>query len=370
MKKIVFTFLVLGANIMLWGQGGPTTPPKVATNYTFTQGTSVYTEITGGTVVGASTSDDHVYVDTSGNGYLSALQNGTGIPIGFNFVFNTHTFDRLAVCTNGWISFGKSAYGASAVKGQNVTDPLSTLADYTGNPKSEFEPYPELRSRVSALGFDLVAQVGSEMRVETLGSAPNRICVIQWKGFKARSSGNVDADENYNFQIRLTETTNQVEVLYGAFQSSHPQLNTFYGVQVGLGGYDETDFHNRWIDRSSGDTWTTTRAGFIQSNVCSMGTGYVPVNGTSFRWLPTSLSASEVTFQGVQVYPTNFDHEIQVANLKGAAKIECFDVAGKLQKEVISQENSYTLDTSKFAKGMYFLKISMEGQRKIYKLIK
>ena len=43
------------------------------------------------------------------NGTIENLIPGPGFPIGFNFVFNENTFDRVAINSNGWLSFGKSS---------------------------------------------------------------------------------------------------------------------------------------------------------------------------------------------------------------------------------------------------------------------
>ncbi len=109
-----------------------------------------------------------------------------------------------------------------------------------------------LRSRIAAFSKDLDAQAGSELRVQTIGSAPNRICVIQWKNYRKYSSGN-NLGDNLNFQIRLKETSNLVEVVYGAFTNN---TNTAY-AQVGLGGSSNTDFNNR----KTTTNWASTTAG-------------------------------------------------------------------------------------------------------------
>ena len=166
--------------------------------YSFSQSTGTYTPITGGIVLGTTSTDDLSFVDPA-TPLGGSTSTGVGFSLGFNFTYNGIVFDRCAINTNGWISLGQSALGASAVSITSSYAPLS--ASTTVSPAI-------LRNRIAAFGMDLKAQTGSELMIDTLGTAPNRVCVIQWSGFnKYGSTGN-----NYNFQIRLVETSNEVNI--------------------------------------------------------------------------------------------------------------------------------------------------------------
>src|SRR4051812_36656779 len=95
---------------------------QVASLYSFSQQTGVYTAITGGTVFGTITSDDQAFVDQgvpAGGG-----TSGPGINIGFNFMFNNNFYNRIAIQNNGWISFGSSSF--------NPAVDINSSSNYTG----------------------------------------------------------------------------------------------------------------------------------------------------------------------------------------------------------------------------------------------
>jgi len=165
----------------------------------FTSYSGTYQEITGGTSLGSTTTDDQYFVDPAVPSGGSTV-TGPGFSIGFNFEINGHVFDRFGVNANGWISLGKSSLSPSVNMTTNSAYfPLSSTASISPS---------ELRTRISALGRDLQAQTGASIRFEVIGTEPYRTLVIQWKGYrKYNSSG-----DNYNFQIRLNETYNTVEI--------------------------------------------------------------------------------------------------------------------------------------------------------------
>lgn len=92
-------FMLLVALLALWAIPGFT--QTLEYGFTATQGT--YTPITGGLSLGTISSDDQRFLDPN-DLVGSTVLVGPGLPIGFNFMFNGLTFDRLAINTNGWIS--------------------------------------------------------------------------------------------------------------------------------------------------------------------------------------------------------------------------------------------------------------------------
>src|SRR5687767_7568689 len=83
--------------------------------YSFNQFSGTYNAITGGTVLGSTTSDDQVFVDPANLTGVGSGATGPGFPIGFNFTYNFQVYDRIGVSNNGWIFFGQSAFGNSGV---------------------------------------------------------------------------------------------------------------------------------------------------------------------------------------------------------------------------------------------------------------
>ena len=177
--------------------------------YDFSQSVQTYTEITdanGGYVLGQAAqppaSPNRAFVDpnypagvATPQGYLTPAA-GPGFPIGFDFAFNGDVFDRIAISQGGWISFGKSSDAFAAVWSYNYHpypngDPF--IQWFNGPPVSY------QRNRVAGFGVtNLYMQDRSSMvppgpvstlRMATTGTAPNRVCVVQWKDFGMSSFG-------------------------------------------------------------------------------------------------------------------------------------------------------------------------------------
>lgn len=246
-------------------------------DYTFTATTSTYSEITGGTQLGTETSDDQRFVDPAVPAG-GTVNTGVGLPLGFNFNFNDYIFDVIAINNNGWISFGQSALGATAV---NITsssgyNPLSSTSVITP---------PQLANRVAGFARDLQAQAGASLRMETLGTAPNRVCIIQWKNYKRY--GTTGTGDVINFQIQLLETLNKVVLVYGTITAGNTTAST---VQVGLRGTDATDFFNR----TTTTDWTLTSAGLNNADNCAFSqTVFPPVNLT-FEFNPPVPAVNDI----------------------------------------------------------------------------
>ena len=238
--------------------------------YVFTQFSGTYTAISGGTVFGTTTSDDQVFVDPAVplGGFGGAT--GPGMPIGFNFTFNNLVFDRIGINNNGWIFFGQSSAAPSVNS--------NSSSGYTGISATSTAP-GNLQNRVAALARDLQAQVGGDLRVQTIGTAPNQICVIQWNNYRKFAA----TGDSYNFQIRLYETSNVVEVAYGSFVNNA----TTATAEVGLRGSTNTDFNNRIVNAAN--AWPVSIAGVANnSNATLNNAGLVPSNGQVYRWTPPS----------------------------------------------------------------------------------
>ena len=208
----------------------------VGTDYAWSQTTGTYTEITGGTQL--STSCD----DTSYNAN----------PIPFTFTFNGTPYTQVSVNCNGFLAMGASVASSYTPISSGSTNNI-----------------------VSILGRDLQTNTtGSEIRLETLGTTPNQVAVVQWKNFR-RFGG---SGENYNFQIRLYETSNLVEVVYGEFVKDATSAT----AQIGLRGASNADFNNR---SGTGD-WTASVAGTLNSATLTLSQTYLPPSGLTWDWTP------------------------------------------------------------------------------------
>ncbi|WP_294672794.1 T9SS type A sorting domain-containing protein [uncultured Fluviicola sp.] len=270
MKKnyyLGFSWLMLWAFVLF----GEKAQAQVS-SYLFNESTATYTPITGGTVYGTTTTDDQRFVDPAVPAGGTAV-TGVGIPIGFNFTYNGSVFDRLAINANGWISLGQSSLTPSV--------DITSTSSYTALSTAGATSPATLRNRIAAMARNLVAQTGAEIRVETIGTAPNRICVVQWSDYKR--TGTTGTGDTLNFQIRLFETANYVQIMYGncVFGTSSTA-----STHVGLGGTTSTDYNNR----TSTTSWLATTAGTANSQgITISGTVTPPTSGYYFIWglLPT-----------------------------------------------------------------------------------
>ncbi|MCK9158710.1 MAG: carboxypeptidase regulatory-like domain-containing protein, partial [Candidatus Cloacimonas sp.] len=234
-------------------------------DYTFSATQGTYTPISGGVLLGTESSDDQRFVDpASPAGGTTAT--GPGFPIGFDFTFNNVIFDRLAVNNNGWISLGQSSLTPSVnINTTSAYTPIASVVSITPD---------VLYNRISALARDLQAQTGSSIRVETTGTAPNRICIVQWTNYK--KYGTNGTGDSYNFQIQLYETTNKVVIAYGQMVNN----TTVGNMQVGLRGPLATDFNARQGEGS----WLETVSATMNNQYVVISEDNFPQEGLNFNF--------------------------------------------------------------------------------------
>lgn len=242
-------------------------------NYTFSESAGTYTSAAG-TTVHASGWDDAVSANT--------------IPLGFTFVFNGTNYTTCSISTNGFLTFG------GTVAGTTEYTPISSGTGYSG--------------AISAIGFDLISNA-STITYTTTGAAPNRTFIAQWNNARRYSGATINGD--FNFQIRLNETTNVINIVYG---SCTPATNTNYNVQVGLRGASNADFNNRSF--ASNAIWdNSTTAGGANNATCRTRSTAYPTSGRTFTWTPlpvptitsfTPSSACASSSQTVVITGTNF----------------------------------------------------------------
>ncbi|MDP2159715.1 MAG: GEVED domain-containing protein [Flavobacterium sp.] len=284
--------------------------------YEFTQSTSTYTEITGGTLLGTETTDDQRFVDPA-TLVGGTVLTGPGFPIGFDFTFNGEVYDRFAVNANGWISLGKSSLTPSINNGTtSAYTPISSVVAIAPE---------DLTARISGLGKDLQAQVGATLRIETIGTAPNRELVVQWKNYK--KFGTNGTGDNFNFQIRLIETSNDVKIIYGSFVSNANTAQTF---QVGLRGAPSTLATN-FNSRTSSTNWSATNQSVDAVGSILMNDLIIPSNGLTYTFSipdcppPSGLVTSNITTNSATINwnaltpaPTTYEYFVSTSTTSPA----------------------------------------------------
>lgn len=256
---------------------------QVSTLYTFSQFAGTYNAITGGTVFSTTTFDDEHIIDPIGTGFIPPATlpgaTGPGVSIGFNFLFDNMVFDRIGISNNGYLVFGNSADGNLAIS-ESMVDwnrPISTVSSSA----------PKFQHRIAAFGTDLLGTATSNIRVETLGAYPTRTAVIQWSNYQCFAPPPATAD-NINFQIKLYETTNMVDVVYGTVYSTLDSCG-----QVGLRGGSNLDYNNRSV--SPPNIYATSVAGTANNYFVRYNTTLFPTSGQTYRWsLPQCSGALAV----------------------------------------------------------------------------
>lgn len=245
LKGLWMLALILFAGFTLRGQ---------VTSYTFSQSSGTYTPITGGTTLGMNTNDD---------------DNFNNLPIGFYFFYKGVPYNTVGINNNGIVYFGGTA-----------TNSYSVISAGTAN-------------AVAGLNYDLQGNVANgNLQIKTIGTAPNRTFVAQWSNYRAYLTSNGD---NFSFQIRLNETSNTIDIVYGSFTIAN--LRT---AQVGLIGGSAADYNCREVINGL-TTWATSTAGTSNFATSEVNPTLVPVSGQTFTWTPgpAPLPAANLTYTGV-----------------------------------------------------------------------
>ncbi len=218
--------------------------------YTFASSSGTYTAITGGTQHGSGSGLDD--------------DNYNAVNIGFSFTFNGTAYTQLNINANGFVRFGGTAFslscGFAPISSTDTTNCINLAA---------------------AMTRDLAANsTSSEIRSQLTGSSPSQVFVVQWKDFKRY----LDSGESYNFQIRLYETSNKVEYVYGSFTEGS---TTDGAPQVGIKGDSTTDFNNR-----TGTNWAASTAGSSSTATMTLSSTSTPSTGQTYTWTPPNFPPS------------------------------------------------------------------------------
>ncbi|MBO3271364.1 T9SS-dependent choice-of-anchor J family protein [Hymenobacter defluvii] len=195
-------------------------PAQAQLNYNQYTGENVagtYTDLgSAGTAIATANTDDA----------NSAAQN-----IGFSFRYNGQNFTQFVLNTNGYLRLGSAA--------PSTTYFFSNPDDFEGGPLDS-----ENAADVNLLlpfNEDLTAGTSpTEYRVATTGTAPNRVCTIQWKNVSDKTRApKASQYTNLSFQVKLYETSNTIEFVYGPATGGATTVQ-YKTVAIGLKGNTAT----------------------------------------------------------------------------------------------------------------------------------
>jgi len=215
----------------------------LVSEYSFSQTSGTYTEITGGTVLGTNANDNECF---------------NAIPLGFTFTYNGVDYTEVSVQTNAFIAFGST-----------VTNSTMAISSSTAT-----------NNIVAALNRDIKSRDNGELSYLLSGTAPNRVFTVQWKNYRRAPTS--AAEDNLNFQIQFHEDGNKVKFAYGAFSAVN--VTTARTVQVGLRGDSNTDFNNRTTQTD----WLQTTAGTANNANCFLTATVFPPQGLIFTFQPAA----------------------------------------------------------------------------------
>jgi hypothetical protein len=291
-------------------------------SYTFGTSTGTYTPIVGGSNYDNFTN----WTNSSFNGttgFFDDVSSSALESIGFNFVYNGTTYTQFGVNTNGWISLGalptnslfplslgtsnnvisamgndlvgRGSFSANRTSGSAVITitggdiSLISVGDKVGGTgipagatvlsKTATTVTISANATTSGTGFHFrFSRSGFGIRFQTIGTSPNRTLVVQWTGWQ-RFTTTGAFGELYNFQIRLNETTNTINVVYNI---QGPISVTTRTIEIGLRGTLNTDFNNR----TTTTNWASTTAGTLNSSTVTLSNTVKPSSGLTYTWTP------------------------------------------------------------------------------------
>ena len=202
----------------------------------------------------------------SGTSALGAgIDDASGSPqgIGFNFTYHGVVYTQFTAQSNGYITLG-------GIISQNYT-PLSGVPDC-----------------ISFAGGD--GRSGpSGIYYAVSGSAPNRVLTIEQPNYYYSYQTNSDY---VNVQIKLFETSNDIQIIYGA-----GAISGSYSRQLGITGASVADF----AVRTTSTDWASTTAAGLNSGVMTVSSTVFPANGQTYVFSPpyTYCAASATTLDEV-----------------------------------------------------------------------
>jgi len=145
--------------------------------YQFSQASETYTPVTG--TLSSASGDD----GTQDN-----------IDIGFPFTYGGNTFTTFSISTNGFIRLGEAIGGNNWINGLSNTLGQNVIAAF----------WDDDNRNLGSIVYGLT------------GTSPNQTLEIGWEGVNIGGNGTTNNTVSATFKIRLHETSNQIEIVYGS----------------------------------------------------------------------------------------------------------------------------------------------------------
>jgi len=297
---------------------------------------------------------------------VTMTNNDTGysnapIPIGFTFNYNGTPFTNLTMYVDGFVKLGGGTVSwatnmlfttfAQPPAGGPFNSSASTTVGYA---------QPQDTDLIFAFGQDLWGAAGGTgtptFKYITTGTVGSRICTMQWKGLSDKTQNAVLSQyDTINFQLKLYESTNAIEIVFGPWSTSTNVSNARFAA-IGLKGNNTLSVCELLtFIKASSTAWSLTVAnsqtasvplGNISGNAVNYGNAIsgsrpAPGSGTTFHFNPVvnfDISVNTVYAQGKIALPfyTADSIRVNISNT-GINAMNFFSVTLS-----ISGANSYT----------------------------
>jgi hypothetical protein len=305
-------------------------------NYTFTKEGGQLTDIEqypGIIITNHTVSDDDVWP--------------AKIAIPFPFMFNGNIYDSVSISENGFIWFGNEPAANMA----DVINPIT--AAYSSN----------VKGIVSAMGSDMHPQINTGLTTTiksgSTGTTGFHELIIEWKNASRWDAvSDVLGEDTIDFQIKLYEFTNRIEVAYGTFKLN-PNINT--EIEVGLRGNIATDFNTRKTDATH--TWGNSAAGTLNTDFCVLNKDTMPSYGDLFVWMdlnqhPTAINTPAKNTL-VKTYPNPTSGKLFIETPANQAKnIIITNISGQQLQTINCNNTTTAVDVAAYQNGVYFYQIT------------
>ncbi|MCI1188450.1 T9SS type A sorting domain-containing protein [Hymenobacter sp. DH14] len=217
--------------------------------------------------------------------------NSAAQPIGFSFGFNGQTFTQFVLNTNGFVKLGSVAPTSAANFLQYAqTATVNGQTVFPGGPIGGSDT--TMVNVLAPFATDLAAAAsgGAEFRVATTGTAPNRMCTIQWKNVhdKPRRAAAADTTivgtqyESFSFQVKLYETSGQIDFVYGAATAGSGTDN-FRTAVVAIKGRSAQAGNLLTVNKGSTGLWSVAKF-YSTSTWLNVRRSVLPDAGRTFRF--------------------------------------------------------------------------------------
>jgi len=260
------------------------------------------------------------------------------VDLPFGFTFGNASFSSLGISENGFVWFGPAQ-----------PHEVSFLSPISSTQATS------VRGIISAMGIDLhpinIPEAKTTIKSAVLGVAPNRIFVIEWAATSRIESLDLAAGPDImDFQIRLSEGTNALEIVYGR-AILNPNVNS--DLEVGLKTTD-ADFNIRTTNNA---LWSNTLPGSDLNHTCTLSTLSKPAFGQRMIWSRNSLDMGDFDLSQVVLYPIPARDNLIIQGLDTPSfAYTIHDMTGRLITQNTANDTIVSLDG--LASGNYVVTIT------------